>query len=330
MMAYSSEVVRRARQRLESAKADKASVYRERLQAVYSHLPRVREIDIQLRKSMVLATQAIFSRENGAEDAMESVKKANIALQKERKALIEAEFGPDYLDESAICPHCGGIGYIGSQMCRCLLELCRQEQKKELTLLSCGEGSFEDFKLEYYPDRPISGGAVSLRAIMQKTFSDCRAYAKSFGSHQENLLFSGDTGLGKTFLSACIARDVADRGYSVVYESAVHLFDNMEKAKFSDDEEAAKDAQKYTACDLLIVDDLGTEMAGQFVTTALYTLINDRLLAGKPTIISTNLTAEEMSKRYSPQILSRLRGSYRRMTFVGDDIRILKNRGIVR
>lgn len=329
-MAYSSEVVRRARQRLESAKADKASVYRERLQAVYSCLPRVREIDMELRKSMVLATQAIFSREAGAEDAMEAVKKANLALQNERKALIEAEFGPDYLDESAICPNCGGMGYIGSQMCHCLQELCRQEQKKELTLLSCGEGSFEDFKLEYYPDRPISGGTVTLRAIMHKTLSDCRAYAKSFGSHQENLLFSGDTGLGKTFLSACIARDVADRGYSVVYESAVHLFDKLEKAKFSGDLEAAKDAQKYTACDLLIVDDLGTEMSNQFVTTALYTLINDRLLSGKPTIISTNMTSEEMAKRYSPQVVSRLRGSYRRVTFVGDDIRILKNRGIVR
>ena len=329
-MAYSSEVVRRARQRLESAKADKASVYRERLQTVYARLPRVREIDIQLRKSMVLATQAIFSRDDGAEDAMEAVKKANLTLQQERKGLIAAEFGPDYLDESAICPNCGGIGYIGSQMCHCLQELCRQEQRKELTLLTCGEGRFEDFKLDYYPDRPISGGTVSLRAIMQKTYTDCRSYAENFGSSQENLLFSGDTGLGKTFLSACIARCVADQGYSVVYESSVHLFEKMEKAKFSSDEEAAKEAEKYTACDLLIVDDLGTEMAGQFVTTALYTLINDRLLGGKATIISTNLTAEEMGKRYSPQILSRLRGSYKRIAFVGDDIRILKNRGLIR
>lgn len=325
-MAYSSEVVRRARQRLESAKADKASLYRERLQTVYASLPRVREIDVELRKSMVLATQAIFARDAGAQEAMEAVKQANLALQKERKSLIEAAFGPDYLDESAICPRCGGAGYIGSTMCECLRELCRQEQKRELTLLSCGEGKFSDFRLDYYPDRTLPGSNVSLRAVMQKTFSDCRAYAASFGSHQENLLFSGDTGLGKTFLSACIAREVADRGYSVTYESAVHLFEKMEKAKFSDDEQAAKDVQKYTACDLLIIDDLGTEMAGQFVTTALYTLINDRLLAGKSTIISTNLTSQDMGSRYSPQILSRLRGSYRRVTFVGDDIRLLQNR----
>jgi len=326
-MAYSNEVVRRARQRLESMKADKESQYNQRLQIVYERIPRVREIDVELRKSMVLATQAVFAGGENAAEAMEAVKSANLALQKERKQLIEEMFGPDYLDEGAVCPRCGGVGYIGSQMCQCLQELCRQEQKKELSLLRCGEGNFEDFKLEYYPDRPIAGGKVSLRAIMQKTFHDCRCYAMTFGQHQENLLFSGDTGLGKTFLSACIARSVADQGYSVVYESAAHLFEKLEKAKFSGDEEAAKASEAYQSCDLLIMDDLGTELNSQFVTTALYTLINDRLLAGKATIISTNLTAEEMGKRYSPQILSRLRGSYKRMAFVGDDIRILKNRG---
>ena len=130
--------------------------------------------------------------------------------------------------------------------------------------------------------------------------------------------------MGKTFLSACIAGEVAQKGYFVKYESAVHLFEKLERAKFSADEAAAAEAAEYTGCDLLIIDDLGTEMGGQFITAALYTLINDRLLSGKATIISTNLTAEEMGKRYSPQILSRLRGSYKRVAFVGDDIRIAK------
>ena len=329
-MAYQKEVVRRARQRLESAKADKESVYRQRLQTVYSQIPRVREIDIQLRKSMVLATQAVFAGDDGAQTALEDVKQANLALQKERKYLIDDVFGPDYLDETPICSHCGGVGYVGSQMCSCLQELCRQEQKKELTLLTCGEGRFEDFRLDYYPDRAIPGGTVTLRKIMQKTYQDCRSYAENFGPGSQNLLFSGDTGLGKTFLSACIARTVADRGYSVVYESAVHLFEKMEKAKFFADLEAGREAEKYTACDLLIIDDLGTEMGGQFITSALYSLINDRILSGKATIISTNLTAEEMGSRYSPQILSRLRGGYKRVAFVGDDIRILKSRGNLR
>ena len=325
-MAYNNEVLRRARQRLEAAKADKDSLYRERLQTVYAQLPRVREIDIELRRSMVLATQAIFAGGDDALEAMETAKTANLALQRERQELIDKYFGTGYLDDTPICDRCGGVGYIGSQMCSCLQELCRQEQKKELTLLTCGDGCFRDFRLDYYPDTPIPGGNVTVRALMQKTYQDCRAYAENFGADSQNLLFSGDTGLGKTFLSACIARTVADKGYSVVYESAVHLFDKMEKARFSADEEAERKTQSYTECDLLIVDDLGTEIAGQFVTTALYTLINDRLLSGKATIISTNLTSEDMNKRYSPQILSRLRGSYRRVAFVGDDIRMLKNR----
>lgn len=325
-MAYNTEVLRRARQRLEAAKADRESQYRERLQTVYAQLPRVRQIDIELRKSMVLATQAIFAGGENAQEAMEAVKQANLALQQERKSLIDSQFGTDYLNEDPICPHCGGVGYVGSQMCSCLQELCRQEQKKELTLLTCGDGCFEDFRLDYYPDTLFPGSNVTIRAIMQKTYQDCRNYAEQFGNHSQNLLFSGDTGLGKTYLSACIARTVADKGYSVAYESAVHLFEKMERAKFASDENALRQVQAFMDCDLLIIDDLGTELGGQFVTTTLYTIINDRLLRGKATIISTNLTAEEMSKRYSPQILSRLRGSYKRLTFVGDDIRILKNR----
>ncbi len=325
-MAYSTDVVRRARQRLESAKADKESVTRQRLQQVYAQLPRVREIDIALRKSMVLATQAAFAEGNG--EALAEAKKANQMLQQERKALIEKTFGAEFLDEDPVCTHCGGSGYVGTQMCRCLQELCRQEQKKELSLLACGAWDFADFKLEYYPDRTV-GGKINIRTLMQKTYEDCRDYALHFEPGAKNLLFSGDTGLGKTFLSACIARTVADKGYSVVYESAVHLFEKMEKARFSGDEDSARQTERYAMCDLLIVDDLGTEMGGQFVNTALYTLINDRLLSGKATIISTNLTADDMEKRYSSQILSRLRGSYKRVAFVGDDIRLLKNRGVV-
>ena len=163
---------------------------------------------------------------------------------------------------------------------------------------------------------------------MEKTFTTCRKYAYTFTERSGNLLFSGDTGLGKTFLSACIARTVADRGYSVVYESAGHLFAKMEQAKFDGDEEAREEIKKYGACDLLIIDDLGTEMPGQFVTSALYNLVNDRLLDGKPMIISTNLNTDDMGKRYSPQIASRLRGSFLRVAFLGEDIRVKKNWGL--
>jgi DNA replication protein DnaC len=139
-------------------------------------------------------------------------------------------------------------------------------------------------------------------------------------------MFSGNTGLGKTFLSACIAGAVADRGYSVMYETASRLFTKMEQAKFTASEDARAEVAKFHTCDLLILDDLGTEMPSQFVTAALYSLLNERLLAGKPMVISTNLNVDEMARRYSPQIASRLQGEFSRLAFVGDDIRVIKNR----
>ncbi len=138
------------------------------------------------------------------------------------------------------------------------------------------------------------------RAVMTGTLQTCRRYAQSFTLKSGNLLLNGNPGLGKTFLSACIARTVADGGYSVVYETAVHLFSCLEEAKFTDSQEAKRQAEKYTACDLLIMDDLGTEMTTQFVSSALYTVLNDRLLAGSPTVVSTNLQSDEIARRYSP------------------------------
>jgi len=125
-----------------------------------------------------------------------------------------------------------------------------------------------------------------------------------------------------------VARVVADRGYSVCYETSAHLFAKLEQAKFSPTEESRREAGKLQECDLLIIDDLGTEMPGQFVTAALYSLLNDRLLTGKPMLITTNLNVEEMGRRYSPQIASRIYGGFVGKTFVGRDIRIQKSRGL--
>ena len=326
-MAYSAQVVARARARLAEAREDRESENRQHLQEAYAQVPRIREIDILLRKTMAATARLAFTAGSDAREAMEQVKEQNLSLQREREYLIRENFEEGFLDESPICDHCGGLGYVGSQMCECLRELCRQEQKKELTFLNVGRETFDQFRLDYYSDYTDPRQGVSPRAVMERTLQTCRRYAFGFTEKSENLLFSGDTGLGKTFLSACIARTVADRGYSVVYESAGHLFTNLERAKFSGDESAREDIRKYNQCDLLIVDDLGTEMPGQFTTAALYSLINDRLLSGKPMIVSTNLTSEDLSRRYSPQIVSRLRGSFRRVAFIGEDIRVLKNKG---
>ena len=327
-MGYSTEVVQRARARLAQAKADRENEELRRLMDAYQRVPRLREIDRALRQSMVAAARTAFVAGEDGRAAMQAVRQENQALQQERAALVAEHFEQGYLDERPICPHCGGSGYMGATMCDCLAELCRQEQRKELTFLNLGDERFDQFRIDYYPDRLDPKFGVNIRAVMEKTFHTCRRYASEFSSQSGNLLFSGGTGLGKTFLSACIAKAVADKGYSVIYESAGHLFSRMERARFSGDEEARRESEKYTACDLLIVDDLGTEMGGQFTTSALYSLINDRILSRKATIISTNLTSEELEKRYSPAIASRLRGNFLRIAFLGEDIRLKKNWGL--
>ncbi len=324
-MPYSTQIVRRARARLAQAKADRESENQEHLARAYAAVPRLRQIDFELRRTMAQAAQAVFSEGGDVMQAMARAREENLALQREREELIEANFEEGFLDDSPICDRCGGDGYVGSRMCECLSELCRQEQKKQLQVLFSGRESFDTFRLDYYPDRIDPTTGLNIRAIMERTLRTCRRYAASFSYKSGNLLLSGDTGLGKTYLSACIARTVTDAGYSVAYESAPHLFARLERAKFEADEQARQDSEQYAACDLLIIDDLGTEMPGQFVNSSLYTLLNDRILAGKPTIISTNLTSDALSKRYPPQIASRMRGSFQRVAFVGDDIRLKKN-----
>lgn len=327
-MAYSAEVVRRARARLAQAKEDRESENRQHLAQAYAQVPRIKEIDLLLRRTMAQAAQAAFLQGSDGRELMEKVRQQNLGLQQERARLAAENFEEGFLDDSPICSVCGGSGYVGTTMCECLRELCRQEQKKEVSILSGSKETFNQFRLDYYPDRVDPKYGASPRTIMERNFQNCRRYALTFTPHAGNLLFVGGTGLGKTFLSACIARAVADRGYSVVYESAAHLFGKLEQAKFSPSEENRREAARFTECDLLIVDDLGTEMPGQFITAALYTLLNDRILGNLPMVISTNLNVEEISRRYSPQIASRLHGSFQRLTFVGEDIRVLKNRGI--
>ena len=277
---------------------------------------------------MAQAAQAAFLQGSDGRELLEKVRLQNLELQQERAILAKENFEEGFLDESPICDNCGGSGYVGTSMCECLLELCRQEQKKEISILSGGRENFSHFNLDYYPDRLDPKYGASPRTIMERNFQYIRRYAMTFSNASDNLLFVGGTGLGKTFLAACVARAVADRGYSVVYETANHLFSKLEQAKFSPNEENRREAEKMVSCDLLIMDDLGTEMPGQFTTAALYSLLNDRLLAGKPMLITTNLNKDEMTRRYSPQIASRIYGGFVGKSFVGEDIRILKNRGL--
>lgn len=319
-MAYSETVLRRAQARLAQEKADQEAESAARIEQIYRQQPRLREIDRALRQSVTKAVTAAFRKGTDTTEAIRAISRENLALQREREWLLEAnDLDESALEPTVICPKCGGSGYVGAVMCECLQELCRQEQKKELSSLLGGRESFDSFRLDYYSAEPDPQFGVSPRQLMQHTFQHCRRYAREFSLRSPSLLFTGGPGLGKTFLSACIARTVADNGFSVVYDTAGKLLSDFEAVKFGGDR--ADLTRKYLSCDLLIIDDLGTEMTTQFTQSVLYQVINTRLMEEKPVIISTNLGDEALRQRYSPPIVSRLLGAYQICQFLGSDIR---------
>ncbi len=324
-MAYSDTVLRRARARLAQAKEDRERENDRRIAAIYDAHPRLREVDNRLRVTVAQAMAAAFQQGQDPSEAIARLRAENLALQQERAGLLERA-GIDEADLRAtpVCPHCGGSGYIGERMCQCLQALCREEQKHALSTLLAGDERFESFRLDCYPDVPDPQLGVSPRVWMQQVFQQCRRYARDFSTRSPSLLFSGGPGLGKTFLSAAIARTVADSGFSVAYESAGQIFADFEAEKFGGG--GGELTEKYRRCDLLILDDLGTELTTQFTLSALYALLNGRLLEELPTVVSTNLTTDELRRRYTPQIASRLLGRFELLLFVGNDIRMRRPR----
>lgn len=321
-MAYSEAVLHRARERLLQEKNLYEAETAARRAQVLQAYPRLREIDQALRQSVAGAVAAAFRKGEDTTAAIAALKEKNLALQREREwILASAELDESVLDPPPFCPHCGGSGYVGSSMCECLRELCRQEQKKELSSLLGGKESFDGFRLDLYSTEPDPNLGVSPRQLMERTFRRCRRYAREFGAGAPSLLFTGGPGLGKTFLSACIARAVADNGFSVVYDTAGKLFSDFEAVKFGGNQQDL--TRKYLQCDLLIIDDLGTEMTTQFTQSVLYRVLNDRLLENRPVIVSTNLSDQALRQRYSAPIASRLLGAFEVCLFLGQDIRQL-------
>ena len=321
-MAYSEAVLHRARERLLQEKNLYEAETAARRAQVLQAYPRLREIDQALRQSVAGAVAAAFRKGEDTTAAIAALKEKNLALQREREwILASAELDESVLDPPPFCPHCGGSGYVGGSMCECLRELCRQEQKKELSSLLGGKESFDGFRLDLYPTEPDPNLGVSPRQLMERTFRRCRRYAREFGAGAPSLLFTGGPGLGKTFLSACIARAVADNGFSVVYDTAGKLFSDFEAVKFGGNQQDL--TRKYLQCDLLIIDDLGTEMTTQFTQSVLYRVLNDRLLENRPVIVSTNLSDQALRQRYSAPIASRLLGAFEVCLFLGQDIRQL-------
>lgn len=262
--------------------------------------------------------------------AIDALREENLNLQQEKRQLLTQMGLPgDYLEEKPACPRCNDTGFLGSEVCSCLRSYYVREQNKELSgLLDLGSQSFETFDFDYYSPLPDSELGISPRANMERVYDVCQDYAHEFSPKSGNLLLSGGTGLGKTFLSASIARVVSASGHSVVYDTAGHIFSLFEAQKFGreTDEETDGAVSRALGCDLLILDDLGTELMTSFVQSAIYQIVNTRLITGKKTIISTNLRPDEIGRRYGAPVLSRLQGEYQLLLFFGEDIRRRKKK----
>jgi DNA replication protein DnaC len=232
------------------------------------------------------------------------------------------------LDEKVRCSFCQDRGFLSDgSPCRCLMSYYTREQNRRLSkLLDLGGQSFDTFSFDWYDTQVWPEYGRSPFENMEMIREICGNYAHTFSPKSGNLLFSGAPGLGKTFLSACIAREVSDRGFSVVYDTAGHIFQQFESAKFGREnpyeEDPDREIDRYLKCDLLIMDDLGTEMLTSFVQSVVYRLVNDRLLAGKKTVLSTNLSCEDIGKRYGEAVRSRVEGEYQVLRFFGRDIRL--------
>ena len=326
-MGYSSDVLSRARRRHETAAQEHRQAQRQLQQLVHARHPEIRALDKEIQQTMADVMAHALRYGEDPREAIAGIREKNQQLQQKRRELIRAAgYDPEQLDEKPLCSLCSDTGYVGERMCQCLLDYCKAEQRRELTSLLSLNVCFDDFQLDYYSDLVNPAIGLSPRAQMELVYETCVNYASHFAPDRaRNLLMSGAPGLGKTFLSACIAGVVVAKGYSVVYDTAVHVFSCMEAVKFGRaTEEERQSNDRLTAFDLLILDDLGTEMENSFIPSALYSIVNGRLVAGKPTIISTNLTMERIAGRYSPPVVSRLDGEYDILSFAGQDIRKLK------
>ncbi|MBO7162320.1 MAG: ATP-binding protein [Clostridia bacterium] len=284
----------------------------QRTAALDEKYPDIAEIDKEL--SLVSSRIVSAMRSENCEEEINRIKERNLYLQSVRKEkLLSYGIPEDYDTPVFSCPVCGDTGYDGKTFCSCVIKMCAVD-----AYLSSGLGkalldqTFENFSLKYY------GGKS--RDDMSDVLDTCIDFAQNFGTGA-NLLLTGGTGLGKTHLSSAIAQKVIDKGYTVVYESAQTVFDSYESVRFG---RGNDNTDKYITCDLLIIDDLGTEFSTQYTAAVLYQLVNQRLVNGKSLILSTNLGGKELLKRYGDRIYSRLLGSFDTCVFSGNDVRLIK------
>ena len=321
-MRYKKEIYEKAEKELyQSRKKAKENLELRKL-FLYKRFPQVKELEKELALTAVKAAKAVVRGAN-AVDELKRLKIRNLELQGKIKEIVrKCGFSDDYLDIKYKCDKCGDQGFVDGIMCDCMKKLIKKHIYDELNKLSpLSLSTFDTFSLNYYSDIPIRNGEQSPRERMDIIYRFCVNYADNFSANSKSVIMRGGTGLGKTHLSLAIANTVINNGFNVIYISAPNLVSYMEKNRFKEMEASDGIREHVIDCDLLIIDDLGSEFSTQFSNATIYNIVNSRILMLKPTIISTNLSIKEIEKMYTERMVSRIIGDNIRLEFIGDDIR---------
>lgn len=328
-MTYSKQIYKQAYKIIDERRKTAQDIANKHAEEVYIKLPQIQDINRRITSCAIEAARAVL-KGSKAKEELEKIAKVNLSLQQLQADVLRDHGYPlDYMEPHYTCSHCNDTAYIEKDgktvYCQCFLELLKQCACDEINKLSpLNLSTFDTFKLEYYPYDSNADG-VSPYNRMTKIFNYCKNYAKAFTGKGRSILMRGATGLGKTHLSLAIANEVLKKGYYAVYVSAPSVLSQLDKLHFNHefDEEHAI-TQTLCDCDLLIIDDLGTEFASPFTKTAIYNIFNNRLLQNKPMVINTNMTMRELESTYSQRFVSRIMGECDKLDFVGNDIRAIK------
>ena len=290
-------------------------VLQERRAKIFAKYPRLKELEALTASASVHHARHLL---DGDDSALEQLRLQLACYRKERAAiLVSAGVDEHYFEPPYLCPDCKDTGFV-----QAAIDLVYTQSKIRSILQ---EENFSHFCLDYYSDtKKNSATGLTYRETARNAVIESLAFIRQFDKEFHNLFLYGDTGTGKTFLSNCIAKELLDTGHSVIYFTAFQLFDILEKNKFQKDSKAEASMQHMFDCDLLIVDDLGTELANTFTVSQLFLCLNERILRKKATIISTNLGIDQLSTIYSERIFSRIVSSYTMIKLFGDDIRLQK------
>ncbi len=322
-MAYSQDDYRQAEEILERRR-ERANIEAEtRRNEIYGKIPELNDVTMGLAQVGLNISKVFIFSENKQAD-MEKLKEESLALQQKRDELLEKNGYPkDALEVKYSCEACGDTGYINNRRCKCFKEILKDIQRERLEKIApLAESTFDTFKAEYYPAESASG--MSPRERAEKIKESCRKYAITFTTDSNSVMFMGGTGLGKTHLSLAIANVAINRGYSVIYGNSQNILSDLESEKFGRTDDLRYTEKDVLGCDLLIIDDLGTEFKSSYTVACLYNIINTRLSAKLPTIVSTNYTINELEEKYDQRITSRITGMFKTLVLEGNDIRYIK------